>query len=134
MFAEWPCPTPDPHHEQLLGQGCQINVVSDIFCSNNKCSILAGIKNLQNCVSVCLVLFVPIHRIFDHTWLNVRNVYVRIVHNLVVFVVRCYAQRLTGWGSSLPDGPHSLTHSVGMTSHIYILTYYHAGSTTLCTE
>ena len=65
---------------------------------------------------------------------NVRNVYVRIVHNLVVFVVRCYARRLTEWGSSLPDGPHSLTHSVGMTSHIYILTYYHAGSTILSTE
>ena len=66
--------------------------------------------------------------------LNVRNVYVRIVHNLVVFVVRCYARRLTEWGSSLPDGPHSLTHSVGITPIIHSSYYYHAGSTTYYTE
>ena len=49
-------------------------------------------------------------------------------------VARRYAQRLTEWGSSLPDGPHSLTHSVGMTHVIHSSYYYHAGSTTYYTE
>ena len=35
-------------------------------------------------------------------------------------VARCYAQRLEEWGLSLPDGPHSFTHSVGISTHTLV--------------
>ena len=47
----------------------------------------------------------------------------RIVQDLVVFIViaLCFARRLEEWGQSLPDGPHSLTHSVGIAPIFMVL-------------